>query len=47
MSFSEVRRRTIRFFYLGVDHLTFDGGGGWFWKKNSCKAILNKKKYLH
>ena len=28
---------------LGADHLTFEGGGGWFWKIISCKAILNKK----
>ena len=32
---------------LGADHLTFEGGRGVILKKVSCKAILNKKKYLH
>ena len=32
---------------LGANHLTFEKGGGVILKINSCKAILNKKKYLH
>ena len=31
---------------LGVDHLTFDRGGGRFEKKISCKAFT-VKNYLH
>ena len=47
----------IFFALLGADHLTIEGGGGWFCKNISCKRLLeekncmqhkwNGKKFLH
>ena len=31
---------------LGADHLTFGGGGGWFWKKVSCLRLSEEKNYM-
>ena len=31
---------------LAADHLTLEGGGGWFWKKFSCKHLLEEKNCM-
>ena len=31
---------------LGADHLTLEGGGGWFWKKISCKRLSEEKNCM-
>ena len=30
-----------------MDHLIFVGWGGRIWKKNVCKQMVQKNKYLH
>ena len=34
--------------WLGADHLTLErgGGGGWFWKKISCKRLSEEKNCM-
>ena len=34
------------YWYLGADHLTLEGGGGWFWKKISCKRLSEEKNCM-
>ena len=31
---------------LGADHLTLEWGGGWFWKKISCKRLSEEKNCM-
>ena len=32
---------------LGADHLTLEGGGGgWFWKKSSCKRLSEENNCM-
>ena len=33
-------------FFLGADHLTLEGVGGWFWKKISCKRLSEEKNCM-
>ena len=48
-AFLEVSQGYLFFliFMLGVNHLTLQGGGGgWFWKKISCKRLSEEKNCM-
>ena len=32
---------------LGADHLTFEKGDGWFWKKNILHGVKGRKNFMH